>query len=51
MPAMTYLAFSSSINATPMTTGQTLFVITFAIVALVVIGAIVYDFHKNSKKD
>lgn len=47
MPAMTYLALSSSINTTPMTTGQTIFVIAFAIVALLVIGAIVYDFHKN----
>lgn len=47
MPAMTYLALSSSINDTPMTTGQTIFVIAFAVVAFVVIGAIVYDFHKN----
>ena len=47
MPAMTYLALSSSINATPMTKGETIFVIAFAIVALVVIGAMIYDFHKN----
>ena len=47
MPAMTYLALSSSINNTPLTKGETLFVIAFAIVALVVIGMMVYDFHKN----
>lgn len=47
MPAMTYLALSSSINTTPMTAGETLFVIAFAIVALAVIGVMIYDFHKN----
>lgn len=41
MPAMTYLALSSSINTTPMTTGQTIFVIAFAIVALLVIIAFI----------
>lgn len=47
MPAMTYVVLANSINATPMTKGQTIFVIAFLAVALVVIGAMVYDFHKN----
>ena len=47
MPAMTYVVLSNSTNATPMTMGETIFVIAFCVVALVMIGAIVYDFHKN----
>lgn len=47
MPAMTYVVLANSINAAPLTKGETIFVIAFCVVALVVIGAIVYDFHKN----
>lgn len=47
MPAMTYLALSGSTNTTPLTKGETIFVIAFCVVALAMIGTIVYDFYKN----
>lgn len=47
MPAMTYLALSNFANDTHLTKGETIFVIAFCVVALVMIGAIVYDFYKN----
>ena len=47
MPAMTYVVLANSINAAPMTKGETIFVLAFLAVALVVISAMIYDFHKN----
>lgn len=47
MPAMTYVVLANATNATPMTAGQTAFVVVFAIVAFAVTGAMIYNFHKN----
>ena len=47
MPAMTYVVLANATNATPMTAGQTAFVVMFAIVAFAVVGAMIYNFHKN----
>lgn len=47
MPAMTYVVLANSTNATPMTLGETLFVIAFAVVAFAVAGAMIYNFNKN----
>jgi hypothetical protein len=47
MPAMTYVALTNAANATAMTAGQTAFVVVFATVAFAVVGAMIYDFHKN----
>lgn len=47
MPAMTYVVLANAANATPMTAGQTAFVVMFAIVAFAVVGAMIYNFHKN----
>lgn len=47
MPALTYVALANAANATPLTKGETLFVIAFCVVALAIVGTAVYDFHKN----
>lgn len=47
MPALTYVALTNAANAAPLTKGETLFVIAFCVVALAIVGTVVYDFHKN----
>jgi hypothetical protein len=47
MPAMTYVVLANAANATPMTAGQTAFVVVFSIAAFAVAGMMIYNFHKN----
>jgi hypothetical protein len=47
MPAMTYVVLANAANATPMTAGQTAFVVVFSIAAFAVAGTMIYNFHKN----
>ena len=47
MTTLTYVALTNAANAAPLTKGETLFVIAFCVVALAIVGTVVYDFHKN----